>query len=60
MVSQPLRWFFDERDLSPFLAALSDVRHKAARERYCDQHVQAITVAIDSTRKRRREIGIIF
>ncbi|MCK1360350.1 hypothetical protein [Bradyrhizobium sp. 199] len=45
MVSR--RWFDDERELSPFLAALEDVRRKATREGWCYAHVQAIIVAID-------------
>lgn len=47
MVVQAPRWFDDERDLSPFLKALEDVRRKATREGWCYQHVQAIIVAID-------------
>ena len=42
-----MRYFFDEPDLSPFLKALNDVRHKAVREGYCYQDVQAIVVSID-------------
>lgn len=42
-----MRWFDDERELSPFLAALNDVRAKATREGWCYQHVQAIIVSID-------------
>ncbi|RXH23347.1 MULTISPECIES: hypothetical protein [Bradyrhizobium] len=45
MVSR--RWFDDERDLSPFLTALEDVRRRATREGWCYAHVQAIIVAID-------------
>ncbi|MCP3389836.1 hypothetical protein NLM27_13740 [Bradyrhizobium sp. CCGB12] len=41
------RWFDDERELSPFLTALEDVRRKATREGWCYAHVQAIIVAID-------------
>ncbi|WP_426608946.1 hypothetical protein [Bradyrhizobium sp. McL0616] len=41
------RWFDDERELSPFLKALEDVRRKATREGWCYAHVQAIIVAID-------------
>jgi hypothetical protein len=41
------RYFVDEPDLSPFLAALHDVRAKATREGWCYMHVQAIIVAID-------------
>ena len=47
MVTQPLRWFDDERELSSFLTALEDVRRKATREGWCYQHVQAIIVSID-------------
>jgi hypothetical protein len=42
-----MRWFDDERELSPFLVALNDVRAKATREGWCYQHVQAIIVSID-------------
>jgi len=45
MVTQPLRWFDDERELSPFLTALEDVRRKATREGWCYQHMQAILVS---------------
>jgi hypothetical protein len=45
MVSR--RWFDDERELSPFLTALEDVRRRATREGWCYAHVQAIIVAID-------------
>ena len=41
------RWFDDERELSPFLIALEDVRRRATREGWCYAHVQAIIVAID-------------
>jgi hypothetical protein len=47
MVVRPTRYFSDEPELSPFLAALNDVRHKATREGWCYPHVQAIMVAID-------------
>lgn len=46
-MKQPLRYFSDEPELSPFLAALHDVRLKATREGWCYAHVQAIIVAID-------------
>lgn len=29
------RWFDDERDRSPFLTELNEVRHKATREGWC-------------------------
>ena len=41
------RYFSDEPNLSPFLAALDDVRRKATREGRCRRHVEAIVVAID-------------
>ena len=41
------RWFDDERELSPFLTALEDVRSRATRVGWCYAHVQAIIVAID-------------
>lgn len=41
------RWFDDEKELSPFLTALEDVRRRATREGWCYAHVQAIIVAID-------------
>jgi len=47
MVNQPLRWFDDEKDHTPFLKALEDVRRQASREGWCYKHVQAIIVAID-------------
>jgi hypothetical protein len=47
VVTQSLRWFDDEPNLSPFLTALEDVRKKATREGWCYQHVQALIVAID-------------
>ena len=42
-----VRWFDDERELSPFLKALEDVRRKATREEWCYQHVHAIIVSFD-------------
>jgi hypothetical protein len=42
-----VRWFEDEKNPHPFLKALYDVRHLAAREGWRYQHVQAIIVAID-------------
>jgi hypothetical protein len=47
MVSQPLRWFEDEKNHHPFLKALEEARHLATREGWRYQHVQAIIVAID-------------
>jgi hypothetical protein len=34
-------------DNTPWIKALAEVRHRATREGYCYQHVQAIIVAID-------------
>jgi hypothetical protein len=47
-MAEPLKWY-DEKaaDNSPWLKALAEVRHRATREGWCYQHVQAITVAID-------------
>ena len=42
-----VKWFDDERDPSPFLRALEEVRRMATREGWRYQHVQAIIVAID-------------
>jgi hypothetical protein len=42
-----VRWFEDEKNPHPFLKALHEVRHLAAREGWRYQHVQAIIVAID-------------
>jgi hypothetical protein len=47
MVSQPLRWFEDDRNPTPFLKALGEVRDLATREGWRYQHVQAIIVSID-------------
>ena len=42
-----MKWFDDEREPSPFLRALEEVRRMATREGWRYQHVQAIIVAID-------------
>jgi hypothetical protein len=42
-----VRWFDDEKERSPFLMALEEVRRLATREGWRYQHVQAIIVAID-------------
>ncbi|MFG3598321.1 hypothetical protein [Bradyrhizobium sp. RDI18] len=44
---EPLKWYDEKADNSPWIRALAEVRQRAAREGYCYQHVQAITVAID-------------
>ena len=42
-----VKHFQDDPNPPPFIKALAEVRHLAAREGWCYQHVQAITVAID-------------
>ena len=42
-----VKHFQDDPDPPSFIKALAEVRHLAAREGWCYQHVQAITVAID-------------
>jgi hypothetical protein len=45
---EPLKWYVaNAADNSLWIKALADVRHRATREGWCYQHVQAITVAID-------------
>jgi hypothetical protein len=45
---EPLKWYdANAADNPPWIKALAEVRHLAAREGWCYQHVQAITVAID-------------
>ncbi|WOH47451.1 hypothetical protein [Bradyrhizobium sp. sBnM-33] len=44
-----LKWYDDKADNSAWLDALAELRQRAAREGYCYQHVQAITVAIVRT-----------
>jgi hypothetical protein len=44
---EPLQWYDEKADSSPWLRALAELRQRATREGYCYQHVQAITVAID-------------
>jgi hypothetical protein len=46
-MAEPLQWYDEKADNSPWVNALADVRQRATREGYCYQHVQAITVAID-------------
>jgi hypothetical protein len=46
-MGEPLRWFNDSAEHPPWIKALAEVRHKATREGWCFQHVQAIIVAID-------------
>ena len=44
---EQLKWHDERADNSPWINALAELRQRAAREGYCFQHVQAITVAID-------------
>ncbi|WGR91593.1 hypothetical protein MTX26_14230 [Bradyrhizobium sp. ISRA443] len=46
-MKEPLRYFHDSDEHSPWIKALAEVRHRATREGWCFQHVQAIIVAID-------------
>ncbi|KJC60066.1 hypothetical protein UP10_15460 [Bradyrhizobium sp. LTSPM299] len=41
------QWYDDNADNPPWIKALAEVRHRATREGWCYQHVQAIIVAID-------------
>jgi hypothetical protein len=41
---EQLKWYDDKAYNSPWLDALAELRQRAAREGYCFQHVQAITV----------------
>ena len=47
LVMAELKWYDDKADDSPWIKALAELRHRATRDGYCYQHVQAITVAID-------------
>jgi hypothetical protein len=47
VMTEPLKWYDDKTDNSPWIDALAKLRQRAAREGHCYQHVQAITVAID-------------
>jgi hypothetical protein len=47
VMGEPLKWYADKADNSPWIEALAELRQRATREGYCYQHVQAITVAID-------------
>ena len=46
-MGEPLKWYNEKADYSPWIEALAELRQRAAREGHCYQHVQAITVAID-------------
>jgi hypothetical protein len=47
VMTQPLKWYDEKADNSPWIKALAELRQRATREGYCYQHAQAITVAID-------------
>ncbi|WP_309176864.1 hypothetical protein [Bradyrhizobium sp. Ash2021] len=47
MAAEPLKWYDDKADNPPWIKALAEVRHRATREGYRYQHVQATIVAID-------------
>jgi hypothetical protein len=47
MSHEPLQWYDDKADNTPWIKALAEVRTRASREGWCYQHVQAIIVAID-------------
>ncbi len=42
-----LKWYDPNANNPPWITALAEVRHRAAREGCCYQHVQAIIVSID-------------
>jgi len=44
---EPPNWYDDKADNPPWIKALAEVRHLAAREGLCYHHVQAIIVSID-------------
>jgi hypothetical protein len=46
-MAQPLQWYEDKADNSPWINALAELRQRAMREGHCYQHVPAITIAID-------------
>ena len=46
-MGEPVRWFDESADHSPWIKALAEVRHRATREGWCYPHVQAIIVSID-------------
>jgi hypothetical protein len=46
-MGEPLRWYDEKADNSPWINALAELRRQSTREGHCAQHVQAITIAID-------------
>jgi hypothetical protein len=47
VVTEPLKWYDEKDDHSPWIKALAEVRLRATREGWCYHHVQAIIVSID-------------
>jgi hypothetical protein len=47
MSREPFKWYDPSADNRPWIRALADVRHMAAREGYCFHREQAIIVSID-------------
>jgi len=47
MPPEPLQWYGEKGDNSPWIRSLAEARRLAARQGWCFQHVQAIIVAID-------------
>jgi hypothetical protein len=46
-MEQPLKWYSDSSEHSPFIKALADARRIGAHEGWCYHHVRAILLAID-------------
>jgi hypothetical protein len=45
---EPLKWYdANAKDNPPWITAVAEVRHRACREGWCYQPVQAIIVSID-------------
>jgi hypothetical protein len=51
-MAQPLKWYDENADNSPWIKALAELRQRATREGHWYQHVQAITIAIDQYAER--------
>jgi hypothetical protein len=53
VMAEPLKWYDEKADNSPWIEALAELRQRATREEgHCYQQVQAITVAIDQYAKK--------
>jgi hypothetical protein len=48
------------RERGQSIKALAELRHRATREGWCHQHVQAITVAIDQYAEKALATAITF